>query len=163
MSEAFFADKIPQYWADIKNGTRELKTFRNIRKALSEDCKNFEVGAIVAHNARFDYRSCTTTQRWLTSSKYRYFFPYDVEIWDSLKMARQTFGKSEEYKQFCIDNDFCVGGSRPRLTAEILFRYLTNNVDFVESHTALEDVLIEAQIFKACLEMNSEINCKCWG
>ena len=162
MSEAFFADKIPQYWADIKSGVRELKTFKNIRKALHEDCKNFEVGAIVAHNAPFDYRSCSTTQRWLTCSKYRYFFPYGVEIWDSLKMARQTFGKDEAYKQFCIDNDFCVG-SRPRLTAEILFKYISNNLDFVESHTGLEDVLIEAQIFKACLEMNANIERKAWA
>lgn len=162
MSEAFFADKIPQYWTDIKNGVRELKTFKNIRKALHEDCKNFEVRAIVAHNAPFDYRSCSTTQRWLTCSKYRYFFPYGIEIWDSLKMARQTFGKNEAYKKFCKANGFTVG-NRPRLTAEILFRYLSNDLDFKESHTGLEDVLIEAQIFKACLEMNANIERKAWA
>ena len=33
MANAYFADKIPQYWEDIKNGVRELKTFRNIRIA----------------------------------------------------------------------------------------------------------------------------------
>ena len=100
MANAYFADKVPQYWEDIKNGTRELKTFRNIRKQLHDDCKNFGVTAIIAHNARFDYRSCQRTQRWLTKSKYRYFFPYGCEIWDSLKMARQTFAKDEDYKNF---------------------------------------------------------------
>lgn len=56
-----------------------------------------------------------------------------------------------------------MSGNRPRLTAEILYRYLTNNVDFVESHTGLEDVMIEKEIFKACLAMNSEIDCKTWN
>lgn len=163
MANAYFADKIPQYWEDIKNGVRELKTFRNIRKQLHDDCKNFGVGAIIAHNARFDYKSCQKTQRWLTKSKYRYFFPFGCEIWDSFKMARQTFAKDENYKNFCIENDFVMSGNRPRLTAEILYRYLTNNVDFVESHTGLEDVMIEKEIFKACLAMNPEIDCKTWN
>lgn len=56
-----------------------------------------------------------------------------------------------------------MSGNRPRLTAEILYRYLTNNVDFVESHTGLEDVMIEKEIFKACLTMNPEIDCKTWN
>lgn len=163
MANAYFADKIPQYWEDIKNGVRELKTFRNIRKQLHDDYKNFKVGAIIAHNAHFDYRSCQRTQRWLTKSKYRYFFPFGCEIWDSLKMARQTFAKDENYKNFCIENGFVMSGNRPRLTAEILYRYLTNNVDFVESHTGLEDVMIEKEIFKACLAMNSDIDCKTWN
>lgn len=164
MKEAYFADKIPQYWEDIKNGTRELKTFKNIRKQLHEDFHNFGVNAIVAHNARFDYKSCQTTQRWLTKSKYRFFFPFGAEIWDSLKMARQTFAKDDDYRQFCIDNGYCVNNStRPRLTAEILYRYMTKNNNFVESHTGLEDVLIEKEILKQCLAMNSEIDCKTWN
>lgn len=163
MQNAFFADKIPQYWEDIKNGTRELKTFKNIRKQLHDDVKNFSVNAIVAHNARFDYKSCQTTQRYLTKSKYRYFFPFGCEIWDSLKMARQTFGKSKEYKQFCIDNGYCVNNStRPRLTAEILYRFITKDNSFIESHTGLEDVLIEKEIFRECLKMDSTIDCLTW-
>lgn len=163
MASAYFIDKVPQYWEDIKKGIRELKTFYNIRKQLHKDVKNFNVNVIVAHNARFDYKSCQSTQRWLTKSKYRYFFPFGCEIWDTLKMARQTFGKDEKYQQFCIDNDFCVKNStRPRLTAEILYRYMTGNIDFVENHTGLEDVLIEKEILKACLEMNPKIDCLTW-
>ena len=41
---------------------------------------------------------------------------------------------------------------RPRLTAEIIYRFLTNDLNFVESHTGLEDVLIEAQIFAYCMK-----------
>ena len=32
MSTAFFAEKIPQYWEDIKSGKRILKSFRSIER-----------------------------------------------------------------------------------------------------------------------------------
>lgn len=161
MANAYFVDKMPQYVEEIANGSRKLASLYWVRKTLAEDVKNYNVGAICAHNARFDYIACQTTQRYNTMSKYRWFFPYGIEIWDSLKMARQTFGKSKEYKDFCIDNGFMVN-HKPRLTAEILYRYITKNLDFVESHTGLEDVLIEKDILLACLEMDNSIECKLW-
>ena len=42
MANAYFADKIPQYWEDIKNGVRELKTFRNIRKPFKNIGRTFK-------------------------------------------------------------------------------------------------------------------------
>ena len=161
MKEAYFADKIPQYFQDIADKKRILAHWNTIRFKLYEDCKKYNVKAIVAHNARFDYKACQTTQRFLTKSKFRWFFPYGVEIFDSLKMARQTFAKDNNYKKFCKENNFMVH-NRPRLTAEILYRYLTNNINFEESHTGLEDTEIEKRIFWACLKMNKDIDCNCW-
>lgn len=164
MSKAFFADKIPQYCADIADGKRTLKRWENIRKALATDCKLFNVVAIMAHNMRFDYRSTAVTQRWLTSSKYRYFFPFGVEIWDTLKMARQTFGKNEDYKNFCKAHDgYTLKNGAPRLTAEILYRYLTKNDNFEEVHCGLDDTRIEKEIFRACLAMNPDIEKRLWN
>ena len=160
MAQAFFASKIPQYFNEIAENKRELRRYETIRNILYKDCKNYNVKAVVAHNAKFDYKACQTTQRWLTCSKYRWFFPYGVEIWDTLAMSRQIFAKDEDYLKFCRDNDYCIGknSKRPRLTAEILYRYITKNNDFIESHTGLEDTLIEKEIFKICMEKNP--NCK---
>ena len=152
MANAYFADKIPQYWRDIKSGKRELKTFYNILKAFREDVKNYEVEWVIAHNARFDYKSCSDTQRWLTKSKYRRFFPYGVKVACSLDMATQVLSQNEDYISFCRENDFMRSKNYPRLTAEILYRYLTNDVNFEESHTGLEDVMIEKVIAKYCLD-----------
>lgn len=162
MATAYFAEKIPQYRADLNEGTRILRRYKTIRNILREDCERFNVGEISAHNMNFDYRSTNTTQRWLTSSKYRYFFPYGVRLSDTLKMARQTFGKDEAYRQFCKENDFCCQNGTPRLTAEIIYRYITGNVDFEESHTGLEDVLIEKEIYRHCMEMNPEVDRLLW-
>lgn len=163
MQEAFFAEKIPQYMADIADGVRELRRFKTIRRILKEDCLEFEVKAIMAHNMPFDYRSTTTTQRWLTSSRYRYFFPYGVELWDTLKMARQTFALDENYIQFCKENDFMRNATQPRLTAEILYKYISGDLSFTEEHTGLADVLIEKEIFVHCVQMNPDIEKKCWA
>lgn len=162
MKEAYFADKIPQYWEDIKNGKRQLRRFKTVKKILKDVCDQYCVKIIVAHNARFDNRSLNLTQRWLTSSKYRYFFPYGVKIWDTLKMAREIFSKDDEYGVFCFENGYMTKRGQRRYTAEILYRYLTRNNDFIESHTGLEDVMIEKEIFVECIKRNPEINGELW-
>jgi DNA polymerase III epsilon subunit-like protein len=162
MSYAYFADKIPQYWEDIKNGKRELKTFFNIKKAFADCVKRNNVKIILAHNARFDYRSLNLTQRYLTSSKYRYFFPFGVEIWDTLKMSRAVLNGIEEYGEFCYSHNYLTKRLCKRFTAEIIYRFITGNNDFEESHTGLEDVLIEKEIFVYCISIMPEIDGILW-
>lgn len=163
MSYAYFADKIPQYWEDIKNGKRELKTFFNIKKAFADCVKRNNVKIILAHNARFDYRSLNLTQRYLTSSKYRYFFPFGVEIWDTLKMSRMVLNDVDEYGEFCYSNNYLTKRLCKRFTAEIIYRFITGNIDFEESHTGLEDVLIEKEIFVYCISIMPEIDGVLWA
>lgn len=162
MSTAYFVDKVPMYWAEIKAGKRKLARHNTIRKAVHDVMKRHNIKAVVAHNARFDYRSTNYTQRLLTSSKYRYFFPYDCAILDTLKMSRSVFGKDEAYKAFCEAHDYKCKNGTPRFTAEVIYRFLTDN-EFVEEHTALEDVLIEKEIFAECLRRDPSINGKLWG
>lgn len=162
MAEAFFADKIPQYWEDIKSGKRELRKLSTICMRLRNCMKRWDVDTVIAHNMRFDYRSTNLTQRYLTGSKYRYFFPYGVQIWDTLKMARNVFKNDEAYGEFCYENEYLTKRGQRRYTAEILYRYLTNDNNFVESHTGLEDVMIEKEIFCECMRRGCK-DCKLWG
>ena len=150
MASAYFADKRSQYWEDIINGSRIMARLYTIRAQLCEDCKAFDISIISAHNAAFDYRAMQYTQRFLTCSRFRWFVPFGVEIWDTLKMARKVFGKDEAYKQFCVENGYVNPNNSVKLTAEILYRYITKNYDFVEAHTGLEDVQIEKEIFAEC-------------
>ncbi|MBO5655317.1 MAG: hypothetical protein J6S32_04730, partial [Clostridia bacterium] len=57
MSSAYFADKIPQYWEDIKNGKRILRRFKTIKAILRDVVTQYGIRYVVAHNASFDYRS----------------------------------------------------------------------------------------------------------
>lgn len=152
MKEAYFADKIPQYEKDIKEGTRKLVRFSTARFALIDLMKKYNTNKVFAHNAQFDYRALLNTQRYTTCSKYRWFFPYGVKVIDTLEMSKKVFKKDEKYVDFCRSNGYMTKHKTPqvRLTAEILYRYITNENSFDESHTGLEDVLIEKEIFKSC-------------
>ena len=150
MKSAYFAEKIPQYWKDIKDGKRKLAKLLTVKKILAKVMKDNHTNIVIAHNARFDYRSLATTQRFLTSSKYRYFLPYGTEVYCTLKMARQALKNSVEYDNFCYNNGYLTKRGCKRYTAEILYRFLTGQNDFIESHTGLEDVLIEKEIFSFC-------------
>ena len=150
MEVAYFADKIPSYWEEIKKGSRKLARLFTIKRSLADDCKAYNIEEIYAHNARFDYRSATLTQRLVTCSKYRYFFPFGVKICDTLEMSRTAFRYDEQYVNFCLNNDYLCKNGTPRFTAEILYRFLSGNNQFSEEHKGLDDVLIEKEILKAC-------------
>lgn len=162
MTTAYFADKIPQYWQDIKNGKRVLRRWRTVRAIVRDVISQHQIDYVVAHNARFDYSSTATTQRYLTCSKWRYFFPYGTKFLDTLKMSRATFKNDEEYIAFCESNQFLNTYGKPQFTAEVLYRFLTNDIEFVESHTGLEDVEIETQIFLECMRRNPTVDGLLW-
>lgn len=147
MDTAYYANKIPQYLEQIAAGEIKVASWYEIKKAFRDTCELYNVRAVIAHNARFDYRSCSTTQRYETCSKYRYFFPKGVEIWDTLTMARDVMGKRPTYKKWCENNGYVLKNGQPRMTAEILYRYISQMQDFEEEHKAMEDVNIECEIF----------------
>lgn len=163
MSDAYFKEKIPQYWEDIKNGSRQLRKFSSINFIIRKIMTEQNITTVIAHNARFDYRSTNLTKRYITSSKYRYFFPYGTEIWDTLKMSREVLKDDEEYRKFCLENGFITSRNQNRYTAEIIYRFLTNDLQFIESHTALEDVMIEKEIFAYCVQKNPSIDGRLWA
>ena len=154
MEKAYYADKIPQYLEEIKQGIRKVMNTWQMWKYFYDICKFYDVKAIVAHNARFDIKTLNATMRYQTKSKKRYFFPYGIPILDSMKMANKTITKSEDYIKYCKANNYMTNHPvpRPRVSAEVLWRYLSNDNNFCESHTGLEDVKIEAQIFLECVK-----------
>ena len=162
MANAYFAEKIPQYWEDIKNGNRVLKSFRSIERIFRRVCREWGIDTFVAHNARFDYLALQTTKRYITTSKERFFFPYGSKFVDTLKLSREVFGQNETYRNFCISNNYVTKFGQNRYTAEIIYRFLTNNNDFEEEHTGLADCMIEKEIFRHCLETTLAENGYLW-
>jgi hypothetical protein len=160
---AYYAEKRPMYEAQIANGTRKIVSIYTARKYVADLCKKYNVKAIIAHNARFDYRSTNYTLRYVTKSKSRYFLPYGIPMWDTLKMAQDTICKQPTYQRWCNANGYCMKNGKPRATAEILYRYITQNTNFIEDHTGLEDVLIEKEIFVRCMAQHKKMRKNVWG
>jgi len=155
MNEAFYSDKIPKYIEDINNNKRVVLDTWRIRRLVHDICKIYNIQAIVAHNAYFDVQTLNATLRYQTKSFKRYFLPYNIPVIDSLKVARKVYGKNEDYINFCQSNNYMTNNKvpRPRLTAEVLWKYISTDNEFIESHTGFEDAEIESKIFVKCLEI----------
>ena len=163
MTSAYYANKIPKYLEEIAKGERVVASFYEIRKDFLDTMKRYNTNIICAHNSRFDYNALNTTQRYLTKSKYRYYFPYGTEVWDTMKMARSVVAKTPTYKRFCEENGYMTKNNQVKLTAEILYRYITRDNEFVESHTGLEDVDIERQILAYCFRKHKAMKKALWN
>ena len=158
MNEAYYADKMPQYLDDMRMGKRKILNTWQMYRKFHELCQKYDIKGVIAHNAFFDVNALNATMRYQTKSKVRYFLPWGMKVIDTLALARNTFAKDPEYVAWCVENGYMTNHNvpRPRLTAEILYRYITGQEDFTESHTGLEDVEIEKEIYLKCLEKMGE-------
>ena len=157
MESAYYADKIPSYRAQLADGSRRMVRWLTAKLYIRDLCEKYNITAIIAHNARFDVRAVNTTERYITSSKYRYFLPYGIPVWDTLSMAEDTICKQRTYIEWAKANGYVRSNGKPRATAEILYRYIFNAEDFIESHTGLEDVMIEYKIFVHCCRQHKKM------
>ena len=166
MKEAYFAEKIPQYWEEIKSKKRTLKRFINIRKILWRDMKQYQVTKVGAYNMGFDKRATNNDTRFITASFLRWFFPYNTTFFCIWNMACTSILKTPAFISFAERNNFISDFGNIQTSAEIVYRFITNNPGFIEEHTGLEDVDIERQIFlkiyNSGLSYDDTISYNCW-
>lgn len=160
MKSAYYAKKIPMYMEQIARGERVVASFYEIRKDYVETMERYATNTVCCHNARFDCNATNTTERWLTKSKWRYFLPYGTEVWDTMVCARKVIATMPTYIKFCEENGYMTKHKkpRPRVTAEILYRFISKDTEFIESHTGLEDVDIERQILAYCFKRKARVS-----
>ena len=167
MKSAYYADKMPSYSEDIRAGKREMIDFMDMRAELLDLMKHYDCHTVAAYNCGFDRNALNTTLRFLTKSKYRWFFPYDTKFVDIWNMACSTICQTSEYKSFAeLNRLYSNHGKNYRATAETVFAFLSNNPNFNEEHKGMEDVRIENVIMNECLAMRGEmmgINKGCWN
>ena len=153
---AYYANKFPQYHADIRAGRRRLATWERIIQIVNILLEKWNISDIVAHNANFDCRAVNYTSRLF---HYTSFFKRHVEWWDTLQMAADTICKQKLYIRFCKENGYMTRNKipRPQMKAEVIYRYISGNNNFVERHTGLEDCMIEKEIFARCCRQHKKM------
>lgn len=166
MQSAYYAKKIPMYIEGIKSRAFNVVTFYEARAKLLEAMRRYNVEAVCAYNANFDYTALNTTQRWLTKSKYRFFLPYGTKVYCIWHMACQLICTQKAYIKFCLDNGFVSPSGNIKTNAETVYAYMTKDSGYEENHTGLEDVLIETKILAKCFaqhkKVKKNINRFCW-
>ena len=166
MKSAYYAEKIPNYWEDIKNKKRFVRGMWDIRRIMLEDMKQYNVKTVCAYNMNFDRTALNNLIRYVSKSWKRYWFPWGIEyncIWN---MACNLLLNRTTYVKFALNNGLTTECGNLQTSAEACYKYIKNKVDFVEEHTGLEDVKIEVDIMAKCFAQHKKvdkgINRLCW-
>lgn len=166
MKSAYFAEKIPQYWEDIKNGSRKIKSIYKIRKEVKDLMKKYNVKKVGAYNMGFDKRALNNVMRYTTKSFCRWFFPFGTEFFCIWHLATQTLLQQKTFFKMAEKNGWFSEKGNLLTNAEVTYNYIKKMSDFKEEHKGLEDVRIEIEIMAHCFrqhkKMNTDINTSCW-
>ena len=158
MKSVYYSEKLPQYHKDIAVGKRKVISWCYLENIFTALISKWNITAVVAHNARFDVNALNHTATYFNNGIKKYVFPYDMPIWCTLTMARQIFWNKPTYKDFCDKYSlYTPARHQMSLTAENLYRFITRDYDFKESHTGLEDVMIEKEILIYMLRQKKKI------
>ena len=144
---AYFANKRDVYNKKIADGLAKLVYWGYAMKVLASDIEKYGITKIYAYNSRFDKGAINYTHE-IYPAKCK---PTADGIEDIMRYIKPIISTAE-YKEFCEANGYMTANNRHQKTAEVVYRYLTNNVDFIEDHMAVEDCLIELEILLKSLE-----------
>lgn len=159
MKSAYYAQKIPMYLDHVKQGKKTVMSFWQMKRLIEKLFTLYNIKAVVAHNASFDIKALNNTISFLSNGSEKFFFNSNVEVWCTLAMARSTICKQPTYIKWCKEHGYYTRRGA-RATAEILYRFISGNNNFIEYHTGLQDVLIEKDIFIRCLRQHKKMNKK---
>lgn len=162
MATAYYKEKLPKYYEKLKNKQMEKISIWEAKKRVAKAIEYFNIKEVWAYNANFDYTTLNNTVRYLSGSACRWFLPYGTEVCDIWHVACQVLGLQKTFQWENIRND----NNNLITSAERMFAYLSQDLDFEEEHTGLADAIIESQILVRCLKshkkINKKINRSCW-
>jgi len=147
MNSAYYASKLPRYHEGMRmddSGQWTIATFLEAWQTLTRDIRDNDVRKVWAYNARFDMLTLRNTLETYSNGfvpGYK-LLPYGVkfaDIWDYSSNITST----RKYVKWCLKHGFLTGKGNPSTSAETVYRYLTDDISFIEDHTALSDALTE--------------------
>ena len=184
---AYYADKRPKYYKALTKGKVEVRKWADIMEELQTDLDkshsvcaynaNFDFKRAIPYTERFMKAWYSDWFEWWEKNQFdnfvnkvkpeskaddKYKMPIfefrgkDYPIIDIWAVACDKLINNKRYKKFCIDNDY-VGSMYFKTSAEIAYRYLQKELDFIEAHTALNDAEIESVILAKALKKGKVI------
>ena len=74
-------------------------------------------------------------------------------LFDLWGMSCEHLLNNDDYKRMCIDENWTTAsGKYFKTSAETAYRFMTGNMEFDEAHTALDDAIIESELFAAIVK-----------
>jgi len=150
-TSAYYANKRPLYVQAMRSHKTVMNKFGYICREMIRDFQQYEVQFAYAYNSSFDEKVFDFNCDWFKCSN-----PFDtVPILDIRGNVHQ-FIVNDEYRAFCEANNYYTESGYYSSTAENVFRFITDENDFIEDHTALSDSKIEADILFYTFRIGAE-------
>ena len=152
-STAYYADKRPIYISAMKGKTCKMNKIGFITQKMIKDFDAFNVEKAFAYNAPFDEGVFNFNCEYFKIAN-----PFDnIPIIDIVPYVHKTIAFNKNYQDFCEQYKLFTESGNYSTTAESVYKFITNNPDFNEEHTALSDSLIERDILFYCLDKGIDI------
>lgn len=119
------------------------KFFNGLLSIISK----YQIKRIWAYNCTFDKKAL---ERLFGEEKFSILTNL-VEFCDIIPAILYSKLLCKDYVQFCKKNGFITDKGNVQTKAEVVWKYLSGNLDFSEAHTGLEDVQIETKILLEAL------------
>jgi len=145
MSSAYYAWKMPLY---DNFETHVVNMFQFICEFV-EIINKYNVTHLLAYNLNFDIKALNNTARKYNQCEFLGENLQNLDVWS---MSCELICNTEKYKNYCKNNGYVSEKGNYKTSAEIVYRYMTNDDNFDESHTSMKDCEIEKEIFFKCLK-----------
>lgn len=155
MQSAYYSNKLPKYYKMLESGQAIEKEWLSIREEFNQIMEDYNVSVISAYNLKFDINAMACTHKDLGNKGK--FLIKNFEIWDIWGMATQTILRQKTFQKIAIRENWKTAKGNVLTNAEVAYRYITNKLGFIESHTALHDTEIETQIMVKCLRQHKKM------
>ena len=151
---AYYAEKRAEYINRMRGKSCEMKKLGHITQLMCREFADFDVQSAFAYNSPFDDKVFEFNCEWFKIKN-----PFDnIPIFDIRGYVHNKIAFTQEFKDFCDANGYYTESQNYSTTAETVYRFLTNNTDFIEEHTALADSEIELDILLECINRGCEWN-----
>lgn len=145
---AYYKDKRPLYVSLLRSRKTILDKWGYIMRQISKDMRNYCVTMAYAYNSDFDEKVMNFNNEW-----FRTINPFEtIQIYDIWAMATNFITNRADYQQFCEEHKFFSDTGNYKSSAEVVYRFITHNPEFVEEHMGAMDGDIEASILFHCVK-----------
>lgn len=140
-STSYYANKKSLYISALRGRRASIKHWGHIQQRMIKDIETYEIEYAYAFNSPFDIRVFDFNSEWFKSSN-----ALDYVKTIDIRTLINALLFSEEYQAFCEENNLLTESGNYSGNAESLTKFIRQDKEFVEEHTALSDSLIEAEI-----------------
>ena len=145
---AYYKEKRPLYVQLMRSKKAIMDKWGYIMRAMARDIKQNCVTAAYAYNSDFDDKVFTFNCDWFKCNN-----PFEnIPIFDIWAYASEFITNKQEYQNFCELHQYFTDTGNYKASAEIVYRYITEDTEFNEAHMGAFDVDIETEILQFCFE-----------